>query len=67
MVKKKATKQLTSPITLSTTTLTTTKATTEKGNLGERNGSSEVHGAEKELVQFVLIIITSVLSCPNSV
>ena len=62
LVKKKATIQITSPTTISTTTLTTTKATTKKGNLGIRNGSSKVHGAEKALIQFVLIIL-SVLSC----
>ena len=65
LVKKKTTIKFASPTTLSTTTLTTTKATTKKGNLGERNGSSRVHGAEKALVQFVLIII-SVLSCYTS-
>ena len=65
LVKKKATIQITSPTTISTTTLTTTMETTKKENLGIRNGSSKVHGAEKALVQFELIIIT-VLSCYTS-
>ena len=65
LVKKKTTIKFASPTTLSTTTLTTIKATTKKGNLGKRNGSSRVHGAEKAFVQFVLIII-SVLSCYTS-
>ena len=58
LVKKKATIQITSPTTISTTTLTTTMETTKKENLGIRNGSSKVHGAEKALVQFELIIIS---------
>ena len=60
-MKKKTTIQITSPTTQSTATRTTTKGTTKKSNLGKRNGSSKVHGAEKALFQFELIVI-SVLS-----